>query len=264
MHLLHVGKFHERVLTFLSTPDNKVTATPEDQLQMDQASQKVVDASNSDNIIIFSVNPQADETVDTPASGDVQVQSEAIKESMEECNVSKEETAVTTDETSGKVEVEPVVKSEEVSVNCTLCEKNNKTRTFEKKSEFLKHLSLIHYGKQILTLYPWSLGDKCRFCLESASRKEYRANKKELHVCHVAIMHQKLFELIPQEISQLISSMPSTRRQEGRARPSSSQVPSLACKYCDSVVPRSEMREHLISHKTHISQRTRQEFNSNK
>ena len=147
-----------------------------------------------------------------------------------------------------------------MTVKCILCEKNNKVRTFEKKSEFLKHLSLIHYGKQILTLFPWSLGDRCKFCLESASRKDYRANKKELHVCHVAIMHQKLFELIPPEISQLISSMPVTRRPEGRSRPPPALAASLKCKYCDLRVPRSEMRDHLISHKTLIAQRANQEF----
>ena len=160
-------------------------------------------------------------------------------------------------------ELKPVVKPEgtTVRVQCTLCEKNNKVRTFEKKSEFLKHLSLIHYGKQILTMFPWSLGDRCRFCLESASSKEYRANKKELHVCHVAIMHQKLFELIPLELSQVISAMPATRRSEGRSRPPPAQAVSLQCKYCDQAVPRSEMRDHLISHKTIISQRTNQDFN---
>ena len=283
-HLLHVGKFHEKVLTFLEAPAN--AASQEDDQQQSQtcpdsstSTQQVENepSLHSDNIVVESENPQTEKTLAVTKNPDEEQDNECTPEgntgnieAREASPVSHDNDVVAsisyveqkdpTIEDVVEEEIKPVVKSEGTTVQCTLCEKNNKVRTFEKKSEFLKHLSLIHYGKQILTMFPWSLGDRCRFCLESASRKEYRANKKELHVCHVAIMHQKLFELIPLELSQMISAMPATRRPEGRSRPPPAQA-SLQCKYCDQAVPRSEMRDHLISHKALISQRTNQEFN---
>ena len=281
-----MGKFHEKVLTFLETPSN--AASQEDHQQQSQtcpdssSSTHQVEnepSSRSDNIDGESESPQINETVavtknldeeqDNDSTQESDVGNVEAREASKASPVSQDKDVAAsmssveqkdpTIEDVVEEEIKPAVKSGGTTVQCTLCEKNNKVRTFEKKSEFLKHLSLIHYGKQILTMYPWSLGDRCRFCLESASRKEYRANKKELHVCHVAIMHQKLFELIPLELSQMISAMPANRRSEGRSRPPQAQA-SLQCKYCDQAVPRSEMRDHLISHKTLISQRTNQEF----
>ena len=274
VHLLHVGKLHEKVLTFLETPAS--SPSKEDNKQQEETGSEpsihqAMDKPRSD-YVLDSVTPHMDEaqavtegtSVEEDKQKDIQ---EEDKDGTEESEVSPglqnhvTENAMTPAKPQDPIvedviedDFKPVVKLEASTIQCTLCEKNNKVRTFGKKSEFLKHLSLIHYGKQILTLFPWSLGDMCRFCLESASRKEYRANKKELHVCHVAIMHQKLFELLPPEVSQLISAIPATR---GRAQGGQS---SLQCKYCDQRVARGDMRQHLISHKTLISQRANQEF----
>ena len=261
--MLHVGKLHEKVLTFLETQ----AIAKEDHLQQEQfgsdSTNEVANEPGADEIIIE--DPQTDETTavtkELDKEQDERDMSEGGNQKGPEVSPVTEKNDVKEPTIEDVVDEDlPVVRSETMTVKCILCEKNNKVRTFAKKSEFLKHLSLIHYGKQILTLFPWSLGDRCKFCLESASRKEYRANKKELHVCHVAIMHQKLFELLPPEVSQLISSMPAPRRPEGRSRPTPALAASLQCKYCDLSVPRSEMRDHLISHKTLISQRANQEF----
>ena len=260
-----MGKLHEKVLTFLETQ------AKEDHQQQEQFGSETTNQLENepgeelDQIIIE--DPQSDETTAVTKALDKEQDERDMSEGGNQQGPEVSQVAVTEKNDVKEPTIEdvvdeelPVVRSETITVKCILCEKNNKVRTFAKKSEFLKHLSLIHYGKQILTLFPWSLGDRCKFCLESASRKEYRANKKELHVCHVAIMHQKLFELLPPEVSQLISSMPAPRRPEGRSKPTPALAASLQCKYCDLSVPRSEMRDHLISHKTLIAQRANQEF----
>lgn len=259
VHLLHVGKLHEKVLTFLQSPDSSVKGDHPQPIQTSpESSSKHVE--NEPNL---DAEEPCEEQFEEPIPKNHIENIEAVSQNNVVASMTNVKRIDSTVEDVVEEELKPVIKSEgtTIRVQCTLCMKNNKVRTFEKKSEFLKHLSLIHYGKQILTMFPWSLGDRCRFCLESASSKEYRANKKELHVCHVAIMHQKLFELIPLELSQMISAMPATRRPEGRDRPPPAHAVSLQCKYCDQAVPKSEMRDHLISHKTIISQRTNQDFN---
>ena len=155
---------------------------------------------------------------------------------------------------STRTPVEAVAVMEVVSVQCFPCQENNKTRIFEKKSEFLKHLSLIHYGKQILQNYPYREGEKCDLCYDSA-KKVYIPNKKELHVCHLSIIHQKLFELIPPEIDRQIKDMPSIKKQESGIKPPLRSSTTIPCKYCNEHVPRKEMKEHLIHHKAVISQK---------
>ena len=155
---------------------------------------------------------------------------------------------------STRTPVEAVAVMEVISVQCFPCQENNKTRIFEKKSEFLKHLSLIHYGKQILQNYPYREGEKCDLCYDSA-KKVYIPNKKELYVCHVSIIHQKLFELIPPEIDRQIKDMPSIKKQESGMKPPLSSSTTIPCKYCNEHVPRKDMHEHLIYHKAVISQK---------
>ena len=59
------------------------------------------------------------------------------------------------------------------------------------------------------------------------------------------ILHQKLFELVTPEITQLIEKMPTVRKQE---------PVTIQCKYCQESVLKKDMMNHLISHKTIISQ----------
>ena len=163
-----------------------------------------------------------------------------------------------------KGSTETKVQEDEIKVvsetDCKLCQASGKAaRTFEKKSDYLKHLSLIHFGKQILQTFPFMEGGNCMFCKEQG--KNYVAPKKELHVCHVGILHQKLFELLPPEIEKQIQEMPVAKRTEtdkaGLKSKSSSKTPLLGlgngamipCKYCEKSVLRRELKEHLMAHK---------------
>jgi len=101
--------------------------------------------------------------------------------------------------------------TEETSVQCNMCKANNKVRLFSKRSEFLKHLSLLHYGKALLQAFPFTEGKNCGLCYET-SKKEYTPSKKEVHVCHVGVLHAKIFELLPKEILQQVMEMPTMKK----------------------------------------------------
>ena len=108
----------------------------------------------------------------------------------------------------------PTVETETVqppSVECLECKQNNKVKIFEKKNEFLKHLSLGHYGKQLLQKYPFEEGQNCFFCQESG-KKVFTAVKRELHVCHTGVLHGKLYEFLSDETKAQIAQLPPSRR----------------------------------------------------
>eukprot|EP00092_Neocalanus_flemingeri_P018570 GFUD01020107.1.p1 GENE.GFUD01020107.1~~GFUD01020107.1.p1 ORF type:complete len:1017 (+),score=252.41 GFUD01020107.1:102-3152(+) len=100
---------------------------------------------------------------------------------------------------------------EEPTVQCSLCQANNKVRLFTKRSEFLKHLSLLHFGKALLQAFPFAEGKNCNLCFET-SKKMYTPSKKEVHVCHVGVLHAKIFELLPKEILQQVMEMPTLKK----------------------------------------------------
>ena len=101
--------------------------------------------------------------------------------------------------------------TDEPTVQCELCKANNKERLFSKRSEFLKHLSLLHFGKALLAAFPFAEGRNCNLCFET-SKKMYTPSKKEVHVCHVGVLHAKIFELLPKEILQTVMEMPTMKR----------------------------------------------------
>jgi len=129
-------------------------------------------------------------------------------------------------------------------ITCTLCSTNS--RTFDKRGDFLKHLSLSHYGREILQSFPFNPDENCQFCWEE-SQKEYKPSKKEVHVCHVGILHQKLYAMITPEVEKLIQEL-SQKKTDAKT------VPLMQCKYCNRSLPRKEMKEHLISHKTMLQE----------
>ena len=98
------------------------------------------------------------------------------------------------------------------SVECLECKENNKVKTFQKRSEFLKHLSLGHYGKQLLQKYPFEEGKDCEFCLLAPVRREFRATKKEFHVCHIGVSHGKLYDFLTEETRKQISQLPQVKK----------------------------------------------------
>merc|ERR1712025_942186 len=108
---------------------------------------------------------------------------------------------------------QPVTPSneDEPTVQCEMCKANNKERLFTKRSEFLKHLSLLHFGKALLAAFPFAEGRNCNLCFET-SKKMYTPSKKEVHVCHVGVLHAKIFELLPKEILQTVMEMPTMKK----------------------------------------------------
>ena len=121
------------------------------------------------------------------------------------------------------------------SVECLECKQNNKVKIFEKRSEFLKHLSLGHYGKQLLQKYPFEEGQNCFFCQE-AGKKVFAASKRELHVCHTGVLHGKLFEFLSDETKAQIAQLPHGRRQPlqprtGETSESDQKMVNLKMKY---------------------------------
>ena len=209
--LVHVGKFHEVVIklmeaSYLQVPDKALnTQGEENASQQDDGTEESVEKVENEVAKVKDAEEQKEHDItsnETEVSTSPSKVSTAIKnpgEDSKEVNMEK----VKIDEVPLCGDVD-TTKKEDSSVQCPFCIKDGKTRTFEKKSEFLKHISLIHYGRQILQKFPFKDGQTCSICLESPAKKEYRASKKELHVCHVAILHQKLFDLIPKEVEQMI------------------------------------------------------------
>ena len=209
--LVHVGKFHEVVIklmeaSYLQVPDKALnTQGEENASQQDDGTEESVEKVENEVAKVKDAEEQKEHDItsnETEVSTSPSKVSTAIKnpgEDSKEVNMEK----VKIDEVPLCGDVD-TTKKEDSSVQCPFCIKDGKTRTFDKKSEFLKHISLIHYGRQILQKFPFKDGQSCSICLESPAKKEYRASKKELHVCHVAILHQKLFDLIPKEVEQMI------------------------------------------------------------
>ena len=210
--LVHVGKFHEVVIKLmeassLQVPDKALLNAQgeENASQQDDGTEESVEKVENEVAKVKDAEEQKEDDItsnETEVSTSPSKVSTAIKnpgEDSKEGNMEK----VKIDEVPLCGDVD-TTKKEDSSVQCPFCIKDGKTRTFDKKSEFLKHISLIHYGRQILQKFPFKDGQSCSICLESPAKKEYRASKKELHVCHVAILHQKLFDLIPKEVEQMI------------------------------------------------------------
>ena len=210
--LVHVGKFHEVVIKLmeassLQVPDKALLNAQgeENASQQDDGTEESVEKVENEVAKVKDAEEQKEHDItsnETEVSTSPSKVSTAIKnpgEDSKEGNMEK----VKIDEVPLCGDVD-TTKKEDSSVQCPFCIKDGKTRTFDKKSEFLKHISLIHYGRQILQKFPFKDGQSCFICLESPAKKEYRASKKELHVCHVAILHQKLFDLIPKEVEQMI------------------------------------------------------------
>ena len=126
-------------------------------------------------------------------------------------------------------------------ITCNLCV--TVSRKFDKRGDFLKHLSLTHFGRAILQNYPFNPDENCQFCWEE-SGKEYKPSKKEVHVCHVGILHHKLNAMITPDIEKQIQKLSHKKTDS----------PLMPCKYCDLSIPRKEMKEHLISHKTMLQE----------
>jgi len=179
-HISHVGLKHEEVIKFLP-PDLAATLVPAgDSIAHQDTAIKPLEKT------LESTSVMPNQATQLPVEKPVQKPTEVAVP------------VATTD-------------SEEPSVQCSMCLANNKQRLFTKRSEFLKHLSLLHYGKALLQAFPFAEGKNCNLCFET-SKKMYTPSKKEVHVCHVGVLHAKIFELLPKEILQQVMEMPTMKK----------------------------------------------------
>ena len=194
-HLRHIGVQHGLVLQFL-TPDIV------EQIGQDDVKQSIPPSSNTqkiENTAVVKTEPVELEHV----KNNVEVKQEefngeeATQEIVKPAPVNRDERPA-----EQKPNTDP-------SVQCSLCP--NKVRMYNKRSDFLKHLSLGHYGRNILQVHPYLQGQNCVVCQESNS-KVFVPTKKEIHVCHVGVLHGKVFEYLSEDLLSLVKSLPTQKK----------------------------------------------------
>merc|ERR1712059_238764 len=142
------------------------------------------------------------------------------KENIEEQNlkVKRNETVkVLSAKTETKLSIENVKQLEEKveetktpsGVRCPLCPAS-KTREYCKRSDLLKHLALSHFGKQLLSAFPHVEGEPCDTCLAKTG-KSWSTPKREVHVCHVGVLHVKVYDFLSEAHIQVVKSLPTVK-----------------------------------------------------
>merc|ERR1719334_1418826 len=124
-----------------------------------------------------------------------------------ECSKKEDTTAnITADEAS-----EESVAKMERKVLCKLCPKGPSNNIeYSKRQTFLKHLTLKHFSTKLLQDCPYIEGQSCTDCQRKS--KAFVATRKELHVCHVGIMHGKVFDLLSKDLLNAVSSMATDKK----------------------------------------------------
>jgi len=195
-HLRHVGVQHGLVLQFL-TPDIA------EQIGQDDVKQSIPPSSNPskiENTAVVKTEPvELEHVKNSVADKQEMVNGEEVRQDAVKDN------PVNMDES--RTEQKPIVDTS--SVQCSLCP--NKVRMYNKRSDFLKHLSLGHYGRNILQVHPYQQGQNCVVCHESNS-KVFVPTKKEIHVCHVGVLHGKVFEYLSDDVLSLVKSLPTQKK----------------------------------------------------
>jgi len=177
-HLRHVGVFHREVLAFL--PQSEVTK---------------LESLESYRVPPTEVNSFNDTTITT-----------AVKTEPEENELPSESKCIPMIEQ---------IKEEATTIKCPMCP--TRVREYVKRSEFLKHLSLGHYGRNILQSHPFEEKISCSMCQD----KVFIPTKKEIHVCHVGVLHGKVFDYLTEEILVMVKSLPTMKKisTDGSAKP---------------------------------------------
>jgi len=195
-HLRHVGVQHGLVLQFL-TPDIA------EQIGQDDVKQSIPPSSNPpkrENTAVVKTEPVELEHV----KNIMEVKQELVN-GVEAPQEAVKPVPVNMDE--NRTEQKPIL--DPSSVQCSLCP--NKVRMYNKRSDFLKHLSLGHFGRNILQVHPYQQGQNCVECHESNS-KVFVPTKKEIHVCHVGVLHGKVFEYLSDDVLSLVKSLPTQKK----------------------------------------------------
>ena len=123
-----------------------------------------------------------------------------------ECSKKEETTAnITADEAS-----EESVAKKERKVLCKLCPKGPSNNIeYSKRQTFLKHLTLKHFSTKLLQDCPYIEGQSCTECQQKS--KAFVATRKELHVCHVGIMHGRVLDFLSKDLLETVSSMSTVK-----------------------------------------------------
>jgi len=195
-HLRHVGVVHGEVLQFL-TPDIA------EQIKQDDTRPVIPPMISSQPVenTVIKAEPLEQELEKTCAEvkQEVAINEQTDQEAVKSAPDKIEEKVVHQQRSSGEIP----------SVQCSLCP--NKVRMYNKRSDFLKHLSLGHYGRNILQVHPYLDGQNCTVCQETNS-KIFVPTKKEIHVCHVGVLHGKVFDYLSEELLSLVKSLPTQKK----------------------------------------------------
>merc|ERR1740137_54831 len=184
-HLRHTGVGHGEVLQFL-------TQDVADQISQEESNPKIL--TQPDN----SKEKTEPEEMRSEVGNSYEIKQEVAN--------SEEVKAEEIENVLDKPNERP---SEPVAIKCSLC--SNKVRMYSKRSDFLKHLSLGHYGKNILPINPYQEGQICSVCQENNS-KVFVPTKKEIHVCHVGVLHGKVFDYLSEDLLELVKTLPTLKK----------------------------------------------------
>ena len=122
-----------------------------------------------------------------------------------ECSKKEENTA------DKKASEDSVVAKMELKVLCKLCPKGPSNNVeYSKRQAFLKHLTLKHFSAKLLQDCPYIEGQPCEECQQKS--KAFVATRKELHVCHVGIMHGRVLDLLSKDLLETVSSMSTAKK----------------------------------------------------
>ena len=262
-HITHVGIRHEQVLKFL--PGDLIAVLSKTKTQPNQIPEN---EWNHDKHSVEKIRSENQETNDNSIHGKVELKPNSEYPEIKFQSKSRAREQSANDGLSNREKV-----------TCNICPTTNqKERIFSKRSDYLKHLSLAHFGKPILTAHPFVQGQGCVMCMDEKQR-EYIPSKKEIHVCHVGLFHRKLLSLLPEKLVQQVKKLPGKTKQEepfpsavtsnngsempagkhlgmekGMETQTKAEIP-YQCRYCpNKYSEQRELKKHLVSHKAELRQ----------
>ena len=92
--------------------------------------------------------------------------------------------------------------AEACSLKCTLCLNN----TEMKRGQLLDHLTVKHFGKELLQEFPFIDGSECQLCISSGRKRVAVAKVRANHLKHIGCVHEKVLDLVPSDLRETITS----------------------------------------------------------
>ena len=86
---------------------------------------------------------------------------------------------------------------------------------FPSRSRLFQHMTVSHFQKQILELFPYVLGE-CSLCIEQGRPKPFVPKKKQSHLLHIGQTHAVVLQFVPEEFKEKLEE--HHRNQKGKRR----------------------------------------------